>query len=362
MDKNQVKKLKTLRKEALRKAVDDIKASDMESVDDNIRNVERFDRIIEGLSFQGQNRTKWIAAAIFAACLIVLWVLVEFRMPRAKIVVDLETTGIEFQLNEDCLWEDRLQLLTERLLIEHFEELQLPFPDMNTGNPVEISSLAIHDGTAVLDQLFIEKNSTVSIFNNTDQTLDIIFGRAPFEGRLQIGGEPWITVRKQQGTLIWNGKIGPLSIPETIRFKSTGAGGVKSLLRVKTNAQMVFNDLQVRRLVFSRPESGARFVSTIESGKLLLSDINGRRELFSGDRLSLEGPVGTIRRLSVGSGTKVRFEGTAEKILTGPEGHDYELTPTLLEYVYHNQRIGLISGAFLMVWGILWGAKRLLFP
>jgi len=292
-------------------------------------------------------------------------ILVEFRIPSAKIVVELETTGVEFQIEKAYRWEDRLRLLPERLRIEHVEQLRLPFYDIEEKKPSELSTLTVEGGSAVLDRLSFGEKGIVSIISNADQTVDIICGQAPFAGRLQLGGEPRVTIGNQADGIIWEDKVGPLHIPDTIHFESAGVGAVKSWLHMKPEASMTINGLQVSKLTFSnryQDDTGTYFVSTIQSGTLLLLDIDHKRAFSSGDRLSFENPSGTIARLSIGSKVKIRFEGSAEKVFTGPVGHDLELTPTLLEYFNHNKRIALIWGAFVMVWGMLWGAKRLLLP
>ena len=55
------------------------------------------------------------------------------------------------------------------------------------------------------------------------------------------------------------------------------------------------------------------------------------------------------------------FEGKVRSASTGPSGFERELQPSLLEYLYHQQRLGFFWAAVSFLWGVLWSARTLIF-
>ena len=55
---------------------------------------------------------------------------------------------------------------------------------------------------------------------------------------------------------------------------------------------------------------------------------------------------------------QVRFEGVARDIFLGPEGFRRSLAPSLLEYFYHQKRLGFAWTAVVFFWGLLWSLRK----
>ena len=81
-----------------------------------------------------------------------------------------------------------------------------------------------------------------------------------------------------------------------------------------------------------------------------------------GSRLRLEGAEGVISRLTIGpDGAALIFEGEVRSAATGPPGFERQLKPSLLEYLYHQQRLGFFWAVASFIWGLLWSARTLIF-
>lgn len=110
---------------------------------------------------------------------------------------------------------------------------------------------------------------------------------------------------------------------------------------------------------------GATFVSTVVSGAIQLVDIDRDVTLDRGAWVIIEGLRGHIFEFEQNeSGYSVGFSGTARDIAIGPAGFAEDLTPTCLEYLYHQQWLQLLWAGALAGFAILakvqsWLAGRL---
>jgi hypothetical protein len=128
------------------------------------------------------------------------------------------------------------------------------------------------------------------------------------------------------------------------------------------DAALTFRDFDVQALRFVTEVPGPRglvFVSTLRTGKLGLPDIGATYPLGEGAFLSLRGFRGRVSALHIADSVTIEAEGTAERVLAGPEGYARDLTPSLLEYLGHNRQVTLLWSALAFIWGLAWSARRL---
>jgi hypothetical protein len=148
---------------------------------------------------------------------------------------------------------------------------------------------------------------------------------------------------------------------------TASADGIRPLelsFTIAEGAPLVFRDVRVGGLEFVTELAGGegcrRFASTIEGGELTLADSGKVESLPKGTFLTLRGFNGRVRELQADGRIRVSADGTATSVLLGPEGYQRNLTPSYLEHLRYNKSLGLLWGAAVFVWGVLWGAKRLL--
>jgi hypothetical protein len=99
---------------------------------------------------------------------------------------------------------------------------------------------------------------------------------------------------------------------------------------------------------------GATFVSTVVSGAIQLVDIDREVKLDRGAWVMIDGLRGHIFEFEQNeSGYSVGFSGAARHIAIGPAGFAEDLTPTSLDYLYHQEWLKLTWAAALAGCAIL---------
>jgi hypothetical protein len=103
------------------------------------------------------------------------------------------------------------------------------------------------------------------------------------------------------------------------------------------------------------------FTSGITEGTMTLAATGGTLDLKAGDPLYLEGANGVVLGLDIGpEGLQLWFDGEVRGVSLGTSGFRRNLKPTLLEYLYHQKKLGFFWGAVTFLWGLTWSGLRLL--
>lgn len=155
------------------------------------------------------------------------------------------------------------------------------------------------------------------------------------------------------------------NMPELVEFRTNvGIGDpVRLALTFGKNPEWLLHGLNVSRLDFLEefpPDSG-RFESAVLSGKVRLPEMEQEEKIYRSDRVIFSNLE--TRRLEISpdkKGFRVFLEGRVSDIRVGPKGFEKNLTPSVLEYLYHQQKLALFWGAIVFVWGLLWGGRDLL--
>jgi len=152
-------------------------------------------------------------------------------------------------------------------------------------------------------------------------------------------------------------------IPGIITFYHDTAR-TPAVLRVTPRDELELFDLAVQSMSFAREatDSDTSFRSGIVDGKLIILSTGEEVPLGPGSRLRLDGVDGVISKMTIGSsGATLAFEGKVKDAFTGSPGFERELQPSLLEYLYHQQRLGFFWTVVTFLWGVLWSARTLYF-
>jgi hypothetical protein len=123
-------------------------------------------------------------------------------------------------------------------------------------------------------------------------------------------------------------------------------------------------NLHVAEISFAKEtyDSETPFASGIMKGSVTVLSTGEKLPLQEGSRLRLEGTEGIISRLAIGpEGSTLIFEGAVRSAIIGPSGFERQLKPSLLDYLYHQQRLGFFWAAASFLWGLLWSARTLIF-
>jgi hypothetical protein len=148
---------------------------------------------------------------------------------------------------------------------------------------------------------------------------------------------------------------------------STGASGKSAValaLRAAAKEGVRTENISVSLLRFGRRHAadggGAAFASSVISGSVTLVDVAHTTELDRGAAIQLEGFHGHIVQLeAIPNGYALTFAGKVDKVRLGPPGFAEDLTPTTLDFLYHQSWIqmvwasalaGLVAFAKLRAW------------
>jgi hypothetical protein len=105
----------------------------------------------------------------------------------------------------------------------------------------------------------------------------------------------------------------------------------------------------------------AGFASQITRGRLTLTDTGQQIVLAPEAALRLGDTQGRVASLRIGrDGIGVVFEGTVAEVTLGSAEFTRDLKPSLLEWAYHQQRLGFLWGALTFLWTLGWSVRRLL--
>jgi hypothetical protein len=135
-------------------------------------------------------------------------------------------------------------------------------------------------------------------------------------------------------------------------------------IRFTPKTNLTINNLHVKDISFGKEsvDGSPLLESGIINGTVTILSTGEKVSLAPTSRLRIEGATGVITRLDVGeNGLSLLFEGTVTSASTGPDGFARELKPSLLEYLYHQQRLGFFWAAASFLWGLLWSARTLIF-
>ena len=183
---------------------------------------------------------------------------------------------------------------------------------------------------------------------------------------LTLWGKP---VRLARGQCGLSGELAAPQVlkqlPETLHVEASAgrARPVQFSFRLDPGGRLTLQHVRVDALRFVRETASSpgqrEFVSTIHSANLSLPDSGASESLTEGTFLELDGFVGTVRQIRIGERLEVEAEGNAALVLTGPPGYQRDLTPSYVQYLKRNQQLGLLWGAVVFIWGLLWSGKRL---
>jgi hypothetical protein len=317
--------------------------------------------------FSESNRKKWLSshALIALVCIVLGGLLLVFRVGDVPAIGFLSTNNVSVQL--------RCKVLTISLAesgdpnIVDFDELVLTdYLEIEGLDTVVVSNapIAIHDSTAGLnlkmsaDPIFLDAidlgiESTLRIEQSGDLISLTVNG-----DRVKVGASFDSAEFRQPVNLKVHSQE-DFDIPLFARFESANNVGTGVTIKFRQNGPVnILKGKRVTSLQFSDSyvygADTLRYISTIQSGTLTLSDVDKTVDLHSQDRFILQNLEGWIVDFDIANGMiELFFKGTVRDIHAGPEGSEKDLSPSLLEYFFKNQPFVLFWGAVVFMWGFL---------
>jgi hypothetical protein len=329
------------------------------AADEELKRIEQVERLLKCLP-RSTRTAVYAASLVGATCLIVACVLWTFRLPTSHLQFDITSESVTIKLAKQIGWSGDWDLGLGLLRLEDMSSIEIP-PELTTKNMLSGRAwLEGSNGGFALRRLDLQANAELSVKKAELQTLTINSWNAPFLGQLQVSGEPKIEAGEspEESEKLSEARF---DIPGTVTFFH-GAAQIPAVLRVTPRGALTLSGLAVNEISFAREETGTEtsFRSGVVAGHLTM--LTTDQKLEPGSRLRLEGVDGVISGLTVsGEGIHLVFEGKVHRASLGPPGFEQELTPSILDYIYHQQRLGFFWAVASFIWGLLWSARTLIF-
>lgn len=363
MNSKQRKQLRAKRSFAMQKAVDAALAGKSEDLDRFMRDVATCDRLLSALP-PNRWRESLIAACVGLICVSLIGLAWTLRIPGTKFTLAVEGDGVTVALASPWSWSGGLAIDPVPARLADFSLIEVPSAQ-SVGKRLEGRPWAeISGGQVMLNRLAAEDGSQITFEYGADGALRIFARNATFSGEMTVQGAAKIVGGSEVTRQDVNHLLSP-AFPETVRFLADGTGAIPARLALHPSEALALNDMPVRGISFTRevPDRPGSivFVSTIGGGSITLSDVARTVKLRKGEALFLKGLSGRITDIQIDGMIKVLFQGSAEEIRLGAAGFDRNLSPTVIDYLYHNQRVPLVWSGLVFLWGIIWSTRKFLF-
>lgn len=349
----------------LRRATAAVKADPGADIDGDLDQIEKYSRLISA-SRQVDHQERAVATAIGLLCVTLVAATQIIRMPSTSVTLAVDGTSATFSLAETWRW-DNPAAGVEEIRLESFAELGLPPSLMLGPDSAEDSWIDFSGGQLTLATLSIAEGSRVTV-ETADGATDLFVLGGAVGGELTLAGE--LEIAAGSSAVLPEARRRSsrqaLPLPEIVSFASEGEGIVPARLSIRGGADLSFEDVRVASLSFAREtalEPGrSGFVSTIREGVLSISDTGRQVQLRRGDHLEIGGREGArLVHLTVEDQLQAVFEGRVDRLDIIQAGNRRDLRPTLLEYLYHNERLVFLWSALGLLWGLAWSLRRAIF-
>jgi hypothetical protein len=309
-----------------------------------------------------------LAVIIGIACLLIASLALAVEVPWARVQLDLTTKAITMRLDHGLSWHGAWRVDPEQVRLENFTRIVLP-PEYGQRSESSLE-LNVQTGSVRVGHLFFDRGALLTITASESGAADLVVSSAIFRGDLDVSGEV-------------NGHTGPgldNSLPLE-RYDSETPPGRFSFMYDGQDVRgqrppfihgspvevLAFPDIEVTNLSFvdervnpERPDQ-TMFTSQITSGTITMIDTGEQIPVVPATVLrlaSIRGRVSTL--LAPNKDIQVKFEGAANAVTLGTGEFSRSLKPTILEWLFHQQKLGLFWGALTFLWGMTWSARRLI--
>lgn len=186
---------------------------------------------------------------------------------------------------------------------------------------------------------------------------------APFRGDFDVSGAVAGRAGPTPGASLPPQRFDPDTPPARFGFQYDGRGALPALIHELPADTLRLSEITVSGLGFFEERvdgtQASTFTSQIISGTLTVTDTGEHISLAPAAALRLADARGLVTALQVTrANVQVKFEGTASDVTLGTNNFARNLKPTILEWLFHQQKLGFFWGAITFVWGIFWSARR----
>jgi len=349
---------KEIAEEARKTARTLLEEKDEASISQGLRQLDEYQRVLTALKLTAdRNITK--AIVIGFVCVLSAWLLWYLRVPSIHVMIDMHSDVVAFELSEP--WQLDRNLDAHQLRIEYMESIQAPALGVDIDSSDGNAWIDLSDGQIELHRATFDGGGYLEIEGGSDQ-MNWYFKNASFRGELLLKGAVLVSAGSRPDRFAIDAARQNIEVPETVHIRSSDNGMIPSVVRIRPLEAWGLKNIRVRRLSFFRERistpGSIGFESAIRKGRVTIHETGATTDLNEGDRLLMDGLEGRLIRVEQGSGLRMIFEGTVEKLLTGPEGFERNLAPSYLEYLYVQKPLTFFWSAVVFLWGMLWSILK----
>ena len=302
---------------------------------------------------------------IGAVCLIGASLAWTIRIPQTRLQLDLTTTSITARLKNDVRWDGDWRLNTALVRLQHFSHIDLP-PEYGSVEPLTREAsldLNVSGGKVELRHLFIGHGALLTLASDETGATDMVVREGPFRGDLDVSGTVAGSAGPTPAERLPPAAYDPDMPPGRFGFQYDGRGALPALLHLSAADTLGLREMVVSGLGFFEERADGTqssvFASQIVSGTLTITDTGEQIPLAPAAALVLADADGLVATLRVApKNVHVKFEGRASEVKLGTGDFTRNLKPTILEWLFHQQKLGFFWGAITFLWGMAWSARK----
>jgi len=349
MKKETIKRLHTERARRLQGAAQKLlDEDDVEGAGKQLAWLETSEKLLSGA--QHTNKRKW-AVIIGIICLVIVGLAWTVRVFSTHVSLEVKTGNVVLSIRED--WSSYHQFTADEIFIDNVI--------VDSGKVTTSLELKGLKGEKItVNQLQIKKGAHIEL-SVKGHELTIFVKEALISGSVDAH-KAQMKIETDEGAD--KPVIIDTEIPETITFRTARVGPVPVQFRITTHEKWRLRGMQTQAIAFVEefPPGSGNMESVIRSGELTLPEIEGKVTLSALDHLTLgKAKSRRLELLKAGNSVQVIFEGTVSKVLLGAEDFRDNLTPTYLQYLYHQQGLKLFWVALVFLIGVVWRIRGTIF-
>ena len=342
-------------KQAARRLINDQDAD----ITKEIRCIKDYDSLLAMLP---RRRILDLLAAIVVAgiCMGTMWFLWASKMPRTKVLLNIQTKYVRFNVAErperndpKWVWEGNLPLTSGKSLrLENLTPDEVITRYMDEDESEKNFYLHSGMGKVWLVALRAAVDGELRLEYNDNDLVELRYDGQEFSGMLSFQR---------------NGDTVSSKAPEEGRFGWNRGGGARPRLEMGLLENWSLFNIPIRAISFvssipAGPDPGERISqSRLIHGLLRYTETGQERELEAGDVLEMRGLTGRLVSMEIREQDKtinLRYEGQVKELRWGPKGFDVEITPSILDYWFHKKSLAFFASVFMSLGGFLWSIRK----
>jgi hypothetical protein len=303
------------------------------------------------------------AAAIGTICLIGASLAWSIHIPRTRVQLDLTTAAVVARVDNDFSWHGSWRLSPDRAQLQNLTDLVLPpeYRDLQSLAHEGSLELNVQGGNVRLRRLFVGRGAELQIAHNETGSTAIVIRGAPFRADIDVSGSVTGSAGTAPGKSLPLHKLDPVG---DFAFQYDRHDAVPALLNVSPLDVLTLSEMAVAGLSFFQEQAdgtqASTFFSQIIYGKLTITATGEHIPLPAGATLHLDDARGLVAALRVApKSIQLKFAGTASGVTLGAGDFSRNLKPTILEWLFHEQRLGFFWAVVTFLWGIAWSVRTL---